>query len=141
MAFELYRIKIEGAHTFQLYLEGNPVVSHPGGTSVHSVMVDEEELGQLRDQISQLGNSVEVLDPVLQDPDQERERLALLGAGRENEVWPSASCPNCSWFDPTLSRVFCGRSAWPTEMVSSFESHDFSTKDLENCPVPHVWSQ
>ena len=140
MEFELYRIKVEGVHPFQLYLEGNPIISHSGGTSVHSIMADVEELEELTDRISLMGNSVEVLSPVMQTPDQERERLALLGAGRENEVWPSASCPNCSWFDPTLERVFCGRSVWPPEVVSSFKSHDFSTKDLENCPVPHVWS-
>mgnify|MGYP007072005090 CR=1 FL=1 len=140
MAFELYRIKVEGVHSFQLYLEGNPTISHPGGTSVHSIMADKEELEELKDRISLMGNSVEVFSPILQSPDQKRERLALLGAGREEEVWPSATCPNCSWFDPTLERVFCGRSAWYKETVSSFESHDFALKDLENCPVPHVWS-
>jgi len=140
MAFSLYRIKVEGVHTFQLYLEGNPVISHSGGTSVHSVMAEREEIDQLKEYITGLGDEVTVYSSVLQTLEQEQERLALLGAGRENEVWPSASCPNCSWFDPTLERVFCGRSAWPEESVLSFTSHSFSAKDLENCPVPHIWS-
>lgn len=137
----LYRFSVSNGQSFDLQLPGNPGVSHGGGMSVFSLVVTEDEISQLVDTIKSFGCQVEVFPPNLQTPEQETERLALLGIGREDVVWPSASCPECAWFDPLLSGDPCGRVGWPPETITAFSTNPKPQQDASQCPVPHLWRE
>jgi hypothetical protein len=135
MAFSIQRIRILGGTSFRLYPSANPCVEHDGGTSVHVLYISTEELEAVASQATQFGASVEVLGPVLQSPEQKRERLALLGVNKQDSVWPSLQCTSCAWFDPTEDPP-CGVKSWPPESVSSFILQDKPKSDFGSCPVP-----
>jgi hypothetical protein len=135
MVFKLHRIKTTGGSPFKLYPVGNPPLEHDGGTSIHSLYVNEEELEAITHKIEQSGSTVEVLDPVEQDQDQKEERLALLGIGKQDSVWPSLDCTKCSWFDP-VQKTPCGVASWNPEVVSTFLEQKKPKSDFESCPVP-----
>ena len=136
---KLFRFSVTNGSAFQLQIPGNPSVGHEGGTSIFSLLVTEDEAAQLVDTIESFGCGVRLYHPNLQTPEQENERLTLLGVGREDTVWPSASCPECSWFDPLLAEDPCGRAGWPAEMITAFAANPKPQSDSDACPVPHLW--
>lgn len=139
MEYRLCRILITGGSSFQLYPQGNPVIEHGGGTSVHNVYMSPSEVEDLVTTASKFGSSAQVLEPIEQTKTQKKERLDLLGVEKGQEVWPSVSCPECAWFEPTASSPYCGRNLWPKSVVDSYLELPKSKKDLSNCPVPEIW--
>lgn len=136
---ELFRFSVSKGSPFQLQIPGNPGVSHAGGTSVFSLVLTEEEAAQVVDTIESFGCITRLYPPTRQTPEQEKERHTLLGLGKEDTVWPSASCPECAWFDPLLAGEPCGRLGWPPEAITAFAANPKPQQDSADCPVPHLW--
>ena len=135
---ELFRFSVSKGGVFQLQIPGNPGVHHDGGTSVFSLVVTEDEADQVVDTIQSFGCTVRLYPPYRQTPEQEKERLTLLGVGKEEAVWPSAACPECAWFDPLLAGEPCGRQGWPPEAITAFATNPKPQQGIADCPVPHL---
>jgi len=138
----LFRLWVRSGQPFQVQPRHNPIVTHDGGTTATHLVLTREEAEALRALLTAYGGNVSLEHTARQTPEQEKERLALLGAGREDTVWPSASCPGCAWFDPLLDASPCGRLGWPAETVASFvaSASPKPRQDMEACPVPRLWN-
>jgi hypothetical protein len=137
---KLFRLWVRSGKPFTVQPKHNPVVEHDGGTTAAHLVMTDEDATVLRSLLAEYGGDVDLVYSTRQTPEQKSERLALLGAGREDTVWPSVACPECAWFDPLLEVTPCGRSAWPPETIAAFSTSPKPQQDAEACPVPHVWS-
>lgn len=136
----LFRLWVRRGSPFTVQPKHNPVVEHDGGTTaVHLVMTDKDA-SDLRVLLEEYGGDVDLVHTAHQTPEQKKERLALLGVGREDTVWPSVACQKCAWFDPLLDESSCGRAAWAAEVIDTLSQSPKPQQDLTACPVPHVWS-
>lgn len=135
----LFRLWVQRGSPFTVQPKHNPVVEHDGGTTaVHLVMTDEDA-ADLRVLLEGYGGEVDLAYTARQTTEQKEERLALLGVGREDNVWPSTACQECAWFDPLLTEP-CGRAGWPPEVIDTLSQSPKPQQDLNACPVPYVWS-
>ena len=135
----LFRLWVRSGKPFTVQPEHNPVVEHDGGTTATHLVMTDQDAATLRSLLAEYGGDVDLAYSTRQTPEQKSERLALLGAGREDTVWPSAACPECAWFDPLIDHP-CGRAAWPVEVIDTLAQSLKPQQDMEACPVPHVWS-
>jgi hypothetical protein len=137
----LFRLWVRKGSPFAVQPRHNPVVTHDGGTTAAHLVLTGREAELLRGLLAQYGGEVDLVPTAEQTPEQKVEREALLGVGREDTVWPSAACPECAWFDPLLPDIPCGRAGWPSETITTFIKADKPYRDIEACPVPHVWGE
>lgn len=136
----LFRLWVRSGEPFSVQPRHNPIVIHDGGTTAAHLVLTETEAAALRELLTAYGGVVDLSRSVRQTPEQKKERLALLGVGREDSVWPSLACQECAWFDPLLEDTPCGRAAWPPETITVFLQSDKPCQDAAACPVPHVWT-
>ena len=136
---KLFRLWVRSGKPFTVQPKHNPIVEHDGGTTATHLVLTDEDATTLRALLAEYGGDVDLVYSTRQTPEQKSERLALLGAGREDTVWPSAACPECAWFDPLLDQP-CGRAAWLPEVIDTLAQSPKPQQDMEACPVPHIWS-
>lgn len=135
----LFRLWVRSGTPFAVQPHHNPVVQHDGGTTVTHLVLSPAQAVALRELLEDHGGVVDLTPSAKQTPEQKTERETLLGVGREGVVWPSGDCPLCSWFDPLLPDVPCGRAGWPPETIATFLKSEKPQRDATACPVPHVW--
>lgn len=134
-AHRLWTFRVRSTKEFTLQPPGNPSAIHPGGTSVFHFMLTQGQAKQVEAALVGLGARVDMRQAEEQTEAQRDERRALLGRGKEETVYPSAVCPTCFWFDPTIEGV-CGRAGWTVEVVeASLEAHEAARKCEAECPV------
>lgn len=99
-------------------------------------MLTEAQASELSGVIESYG--CEVLDARMteeQTVEQKIERDRLRGVGREEKVWPTATCPECFWFDPTLEDEPCGYVMWKVETIEgALDAHKKARIDVQKCP-------
>jgi len=132
---ELWTFEVRGGSPFGIQAPGNPTVHHNGVLSVFHLMLTEGQAVQV-EKVCQSQQCDVVSRPAAgQTEEQHEERLRLLGVGQEEKVWPSASCPECFWFDP-LTHNPCGYQSWnPVGVETSLAEHEKARKDVESCPM------
>lgn len=140
MSHSLWVFTVEGGERFQTTVEGNPSITHDGGTSVFHLMLEEQDAHQLVSLVEGIGCRISMRPARRQTAEQEAERTALLGVGKEEAVWPCPSCPTCYWFDPVALQVDgsgepCGAKGWPEEMRRVSLESNKAVEDLEACPL------
>ena len=136
----LWVFQVEGGAPFRTKVGGNPSTEHNGGTSVFHLMLEEPEAKHFTDFVESLGCTVTVRPSRKQSPEQEAERSALLGVGKEDVVWPCERCPTCYWFDPVALTPEgmgdpCGYSGWPEDTRRVCLESTKAVGDLEACPL------
>jgi hypothetical protein len=121
---------------FTFQLEGNPTAVHDGVASVFHLMLTEAQARELTGVIEEHGCEViDAREAERQTEEQKEERDKLRGVGREDKVWPTASCPECFWFDPTQDDEPCGYIVWTVETIeAALESHKKARIDVQECP-------
>lgn len=135
MEHNLWVFRVSGNPPVTFQPPGNPVVYHDGVLSVFSLMLTVDERQILQSYLEERGCHVTVRESPRQTKEQYQERQDLLGVGKEEEVYPSAVCPACFWFDPQ-AESFCGLSAWPLETVNQAqETNTKARDDYALCPV------
>ena len=138
MRNNLYTILIQGGTGFTLALPGNPEVSHDGSTSTFHLYLNAQELLELGNYLSNFNCSFEYWSMSEQSPEQEKERLKLLGAQKQDAVFPSAKCTSCSWFDPLIDS-YCGLKEWPIESIGVLETQQSYISSKDRCDIPEYW--
>jgi hypothetical protein len=132
---DLWTFRIRGGRAFACQPEGNPSVVHDGVVSVFHLMLTEAQAKDLTALIESY--ECEVLDArptESQSEEQKAERDLLRGVGREDKVWPTAGCPDCFWFDPTLEDDPCGYLMWTVEIIeTALDSHKKARLDVQRC--------
>jgi len=136
----LFRLWVRKGSPFQIQVPYNPPIEHGGGSTVVPLVLGTAHVSRLLDTIRSFGCEVDLIPAERQTPEQEAERLALLGVGREDVVWPSTACPECAWFDPLLAGTPCGRVGWIPEAITVLLETPKPRQDAEACPVPHLWT-
>ena len=137
----LFRLWVRSGKPFTVQPKHNPTVEHDGGTTATHLVMTDEDAAALRTLLEGFGGDVDLTYTAHQTPEQKKERLALLGAGREGSVWPSTACQECAWFDPLLEETPCGRAAWAPEVIDTLSQSPKPRQDAKDCPVPYVWSR
>lgn len=136
----LFRLWVRRGNPFAIQPPHNPAVEHDGGTTVAHLVMTGEQAAELAQLIREHGCTVDMDRTATQTAEQAEERQALLGVSRHDTVWPSASCPECAWFDPVAKDNPCGRATWnPSVTQAMLEAHEKARTDEQQCPVPHVW--
>lgn len=132
----LWTFQIVGGRPFALQDHGNPVVLHDGGMSVFHQLLTDEQAERVRAVIDDHGcRTLAARRAEGQTASQRAERLRIQGAGRENEVWPTADCPNCFWFDAAGADP-CGFTGWPSETVDeAVRRHPRAWAQMANCVI------
>jgi len=132
----LWTYHIVGGAPFAFHDAGNPAVIHDGGTTVfHQLLTDAraEEITRMLEEHQCRVLAARKAEG--QTAEQRAERLRIQGAGRENEVWPAARCPNCFWFDAAGDEP-CGYAGWPKETINeAMDRHETAVIHLINCPI------
>jgi len=132
---DLWMFRVRGGRAFTFQLEGNPTAVHNGISSVFHLMLTDEQAGELTSVIESYEcEVVECRKTEEQTKDQAVERNRLRGVGRENKAWPTAECPECFWFDPTLEDEPCGYLMWTVETIEgALEAHKKARLDVQAC--------
>jgi hypothetical protein len=132
----LWTFRIRGGESFSFQLEGNPQIDHGGSVSVFHLMLTAEQVPETVAFIE--SHAATVLDYRQmegQTDEQREERRKYIGIGQDNRVWPSASCPECFWFDPAQEEP-CGFLGWDQSAVlEAVRCHPKSKTDLAACPL------
>ena len=136
----LFRLWVRKGSPFRAQVPHNPLIEHDGGSTVVPLALGTDQVSALLATIHSFGCEVDLIPMERQTPEQEVERMALLGIGRGDVVWPSAACPECSWFDPLLADTPCGRAGWIAEAISALMETPKPRQDADACPVPHLWT-
>ena len=117
---KLYTIHLRGGNPFEAQLEGNPSIKHSGGTSVHHLVITEEEAKMIRGLA--LVNRVNCIVREMpgQTEQQARERAGF--QVRPGDP-PHPQCGTCPWYDPS-ERSQCGVLDWAPESVQTLMEKD-----------------
>jgi len=135
MEHRLWTFLVRGGEAFTVQPPGNPANHHDGSMSLFHLTLTEDQKQQVEDAATERGATVEVREVEGETEEQQAERRALLGQGREDAVWPSSECPKCFWFD-ILTDDPCGIRAWPPETIQAALNHHLKAQDdMIECPV------
>lgn len=127
-AAALYTVTLHGGEAVILQFSGNPGFEHRGGTSVAHLVLNEQEVDQLKGLGVLYGITVRV-------------RLMEGQAGPTGELpendltWRTVACPTCPWFEPNKPGN-CGLTAWPSESVKELRRTSTAHVEAEkSCPA------
>jgi hypothetical protein len=131
---KFWTFDFRGGSEFTFQVPWNPPVDHNGRTTVHHVLCSEP----VKDIIVKLAEGHGVVVGFWsegQTEEQAAERVAMLGSS--DNVYETAVCPECFWFDPRLADSwFCGASGWDRGFqVAGCEVHPKAVTDLLDCPA------
>lgn len=132
---ELWTFRIRGGRAFTLRLKGNPSAEHDGVASVFHLMLTDAQAQELTTLIESHGCEILISHKAEGQSDEQKvERDRLRGVDREDKVWPTARCPECFWFDPTLEDDPCGYLMWTVETIeAALDAHKKARVDVQAC--------
>ena len=133
----LYTLWIRGGNPLSFSTRANPSVDHDGGTSVSHLMLTRIEAEEIKSLLVSNGSRATIELMAGQNKEQEKERLALLGRGKEEEVWPSRWCQSCTWFDP-VAKDPCGMRSWDPSAIEVRLKSERGSSDWERCDATHA---
>jgi hypothetical protein len=140
-ARQLWIFRVSGGQPFRIQVKGSPAMKHDGGTeSILRTLCTDEQAGTLEQEMRSFGGRVSAYAP-RETKEQKAERqnvMSLLGGDRP---FPSARCPECSWFDPHLESL-CGAGiapggeGWADEVVlGTLKADPKHRTDFDQCPL------
>jgi hypothetical protein len=99
---------------------------------VWKILCDQAAVDGLAGMLRGAGCEVDVwAEP--QSPEQKRERMGLLGVQKEDFVFRTALCAECSFFTPDGEN--CGLEEWDFAFAATMlERHSKAVGDLRGCP-------
>jgi len=137
---QLWIFKVTGGDPFRLQVKGNPVLEHDGGANnVLQTMCTRPQALALEAEMQAKGARVEANCPS-ETAEQKEQRKNLLKVLGNDRVFPSAKCPECSWFDPMIVSL-CGAGfsfsgpGWDDDTMKGVMSNEKYAADFESCPI------
>ncbi len=114
---------------------------HDGTHSVLRCLCTDVEAEALEAELKQDGRVVRTNSPrETSEQTVERNNLFAVFNGEDN-VWPTAKCPECTWFDPFVEgRCGAGKVApellgWGSEAVEIRLRDEKAARDYGECPL------
>jgi len=131
---DLLTVQIRGGEPFEISLEGNPLFTHNGATTVQPLMITPEEEEALRGLALRAGSQIEFFRPGKPSEEQERIRSLLMGEAGAARVWPCVQCPTCPWANP-FHEYPCGLDTMEAATIQGLMGDPLYEKAIEECPV------